>query len=542
MRDAAARQAHIPVGFLPAITRDLAGEQLTDMAALLERGALGFTDDGHPVASAAVLRAAFRVQRDIAGGIAAGRLSGPAAGAGSDPSESMAGIGGPSESTAGVGGRGVLALHEEDRSLSAGGSMHEGALSAELGIPGVSAASEATMLARDAVLAGCEAGRVHFQHLSCAASVHALAAAKACGARVSAEATPHHLLLTEEDVRELNTSMKMNPPLATEVDRKVLVEALRAGTIDCVATDHAPHARAEKELPFTEAPMGTTGLETAFAALYTALVLPGVLSLGVLVERMTTGAALFELPTPLIARDAEANLTLVDLQAAWIAGEHGWQSRSENCCFAGRRLRGRVLMTLAAGSIAFRGAGAAVGGQRTVRRHESARARARRAGRRRCAGGVSSIRQLRQGRGRLREADRGRSSHGAPGARQRAVPQGTRRHRTRAGLAYEPRIEKTVFSAARAEGFDLHGRSQAIVCGIETHVCVSQTVHDLLGRGIEVHVPADAVGSRHSFDYERGLERLERAGAVVSTVESALFELLGDAHDPEFKAVQGLIL
>jgi nicotinamidase-related amidase len=110
------------------------------------------------------------------------------------------------------------------------------------------------------------------------------------------------------------------------------------------------------------------------------------------------------------------------------------------------------------------------------------------------------------------------------------------------GLLNEPRIEKTVFSAARADGFDLQERSQAIVCGIETHVCVSQTVHDLLSRGVDVHVPADAVGSRHTLDYERGLERLERAGAVVSTVESALFELLGDARAPEFKEVQRLIL
>jgi nicotinamidase-related amidase len=110
------------------------------------------------------------------------------------------------------------------------------------------------------------------------------------------------------------------------------------------------------------------------------------------------------------------------------------------------------------------------------------------------------------------------------------------------GLRQEPRIEKSVFSAARAEGFDLGGRTQAVVCGIETHVCVSQTVHDLLDRGVEVHVPADAVGSRHTLDYERGLERLQRAGAVVSTVESVLFELLGSARAPEFKDVQRLIL
>ena len=110
------------------------------------------------------------------------------------------------------------------------------------------------------------------------------------------------------------------------------------------------------------------------------------------------------------------------------------------------------------------------------------------------------------------------------------------------GIEDEPRIEKTVFSAARADGFELGGRDQAIVCGIETHVCVSQTVHDLLEQGVEVHIPADAVGSRHAIDYERGLERLDRAGAVVSTVESSLFELLGRAGTPEFKAVQKLIL
>jgi dihydroorotase len=341
VRETAARQAHVPVGFLPAITRDLAGAELTDMAALRELGALGFTDDGHPVADAGVLRAALRRQ---VGWSSAGRSRAAGAREGSP--------GAPRAARVGVGG--VLTLHEEDRALSRGGSMHEGAVSAELGIPGVPSASEATMVARDAALAACEGGRVHFQHLSCIASVRALAAAKACGARVSAEATPHHLLLTEEDVRGLDTSTKMNPPLATEADRVALVDGLRTGAIDCVATDHAPHAPAEKALAFAQAPMGTTGLETAFAALYTGLVVPGVLGLGLLVDRMTAGAALFELPVPGIARDEEANLTLVDLDAEWIAGEHGWQSRSQNCCFAGRRLRGRVLLTLAAGSIAFR--------------------------------------------------------------------------------------------------------------------------------------------------------------------------------------------
>lgn len=131
---------------------------------------------------------------------------------------------------------------------------------------------------------------------------------------------------------------------------------------------------------------------------------------------------------------------------------------------------------------------------------------------------------------------------GVPSVVSEQYPKGLGHTAPEVGLEDERPIEKTVFSAARADGFDLHGRTQAVVCGIETHVCVSQTVHDLLGQGVEVHVPADAVGSRHELDYERGLERLERAGAVVSTVEAALFELLERAGTPEFKAVQKLIL
>jgi dihydroorotase len=249
---------------------------------------------------------------------------------------------------------GVLALHEEDPTLSRGGSMHEGEVSAALGIAGIPTIAESTMVARDAALAGYEGGRVHFQHLSCLASVEAVADAKARGWRISAEVCPHHLLLTEEDVRGMDTSMKMHPPLATEADRLALIEGLRAGTIDCVATDHAPHARHEKEVPFEQAPMGSTGLETAFAALHTGLVLPGIIGLALLVERLTAGAALFGLPTPAIAVGEPANIALVDLDASWIAGEHGWESRSENCCFAGRKLQGRVLMTLAAGAVAHR--------------------------------------------------------------------------------------------------------------------------------------------------------------------------------------------
>jgi dihydroorotase len=311
----ARHEAQIPVGFLATITRSLGGEELTEMAALTDAGALGFTDDGKPVVSAGVLRKALEYQR-LCGG--------------------------------------VIALHEEDPALSGDGVMHEGAVSARLGLAGIPSVSESTMIARDGALARYENARVHFQHLSAVESVEALATAKDAGARVSAEVTPHHLALTDDLVRTLDSRFKMNPPLRGERDRRALIEALRSGLIDCVATDHAPHARHEKEVPFEQAAMGTTGLETAFSALFTELVMPGELELAVVVERMSAGAALYDLPTPRIAVGEPANLAIVDLERSFEVGATGYVSRSENCAFHGRRLHGRVVLTLAAGAMAYR--------------------------------------------------------------------------------------------------------------------------------------------------------------------------------------------
>jgi dihydroorotase len=249
---------------------------------------------------------------------------------------------------------GVIALHEEDPALSGDGVMHEGSVSARLGLTGIPTISESTMVARDGALALHEDARVHFQHLSCVESVRALQDAKAAGARVTGEASPHHLTLTHDVVRTLDSRFKMNPPLRAENDRRELVAALRSGLIDCIATDHAPHARHEKEVPFEQAPMGTTGLETAFAAVYTELVLARELELSTVIERITAGAALYDLPTPTIAPDAPANITLVDLDQSWEVGSHGYVSRSANCCFHGRTLHGRVVLTIAAGTVAFR--------------------------------------------------------------------------------------------------------------------------------------------------------------------------------------------
>ncbi len=315
LREAARREARIPVGFLASVTTGLHGDALTEMAELKQSGALGFTDDGKPVYRAGLLRKALQYQKLVGG---------------------------------------VIALHEEDPTLSGRGAMHEGEVSALLGVAGIPSISESTMVARDCALALYEGARIHLQHLSALESVFAVERAKADGVQVTCEASPHHLCLTDDAVRGLDTRMKMNPPLRSEVDRQALIEGLRSGTIDCIATDHAPHARDEKEVPFEQAPMGTTGLETAFAAVHTQLVVPGILSLGCIVERMTAGGEPLGIPAPRIERGAEADLVLVDLGAEWEVGEDGYESRSENCCFAGRTLRGRVLLTVAAGSVAYR--------------------------------------------------------------------------------------------------------------------------------------------------------------------------------------------
>src|SRR3954463_14588032 len=316
LRDAARREARIPVGFMASVTTGLAGDALTEMAELKQAGAIGFTDDGKPVYRAGLLRKALQYQKLVGG---------------------------------------VIALHEEDPTLSGKGVMHEGEVSARLGLAGIPSISESTLIARDAALARYENGRIHIQHLSARESVEAVAEAKARGVRITAEASPHHLILTDSALLEaLSTRLKMNPPLRSQDDRAALIDGLRTGTIDCIATDHAPHAREEKEVPFEEAPTGTTGLETAFAALYTELVKPGVLPLSLVVEKLSAGAALMDLPTPAIEPGKPADLVVIDLDATWEAGEAGYESRSENCCFAGRRLQGKVITTIAAGGIVYR--------------------------------------------------------------------------------------------------------------------------------------------------------------------------------------------
>ncbi|MGH3050439.1 MAG: dihydroorotase, partial [Gaiellaceae bacterium] len=277
--ETARHEAAIPVGFLAAITRGQRGEELTEMAELAEAGAAAFSDDGRPVASAGMLRRALQY--------------------------------------ASITGR-VLALHCEDPSLSKGGHVHEGVVAAELGFAGYPSVAESVDVERNLSLAAYESQPLHVQHLSAAESVAVLRRAREAGVAASGEATPHHLVLTDEAVRTLDPNLKMNPPLRSAEDRAALVEALKDGTIECVATDHAPHASHEKEVPFEEAPFGVTGLETAFAALYTHLVLPGLLPLETLLERMSAGPArIFALDRPRIAVGAPANLVLLSETATW---------------------------------------------------------------------------------------------------------------------------------------------------------------------------------------------------------------------------------
>jgi dihydroorotase len=210
------------------------------------------------------------------------------------------------------------------------------------------------MVARAPSPPGHEQRPLPLLHLSARESVDELRRAREEGVAATAEVTPHHLCLTDDAVRSLDSNVKMNPPLRGQEDRAALVEALRDGTIEAIATDHAPHAREEKEVPFEEAPFGVTGLETAFAALYTQLVEPGILPLATLLERMSAGPArIYGLEAPTIEVGAQANLVLLDLDAVWHVDEGSFKSKSANSWLLGSKLQGRVVQTVAAGKVVY---------------------------------------------------------------------------------------------------------------------------------------------------------------------------------------------
>ena len=308
-------EAVVPTGFMAAISKGQGGEELTEMAELAAAGAAAFTDDGHPVVSAGLMRRALQYS-----GLTDLRV----------------------------------ALHCEEPTLSRGGHVHEGVVSAELGIGPYPSNAESVMVERDLSLAAAEGRPLHLMHLSARESVGALEQALEAGVRATGEVTPHHLVLTDDAVRSLDTNTKMNPPLRGTEDRDALRDALRRGTIACVATDHAPHARHEKDVPFEEAPFGVTGLETAFAALHTHLVRPGIVSLETVLERMSAGPArAFGLDEPRIEVGARANIVALDPDAEWTVTEDGFRSLSANSWLLGETLRGRVMKTVADGRLVF---------------------------------------------------------------------------------------------------------------------------------------------------------------------------------------------
>jgi len=297
-----------PIG---AVTKNLNGEELAELAELAEAGCVAFSDDGRCVMNADLYRRAMEYTLPF-----------------------------------GV----PVVSHAEDTYLSRGFTMNEGVVSTEIGLPGAPAAAEDVMVARDILLAELTGAHVHIAHLSTAGAVRLVRDGKARGVRVTAEVTPHHLVLTEEAVRGYDPNTKMAPPLRTKRDVEALVEALADGTIDCVATDHAPHALAEKEGEFDHAAFGVVGLETAVAVLLDRLVKPGLLPLPTLVSRLSRDPArLLNLPGGSLAPGAPADVTILDLERKTMVDPAKFRSKSRNTPFAGWMLTGAPWLTIVGG-------------------------------------------------------------------------------------------------------------------------------------------------------------------------------------------------
>lgn len=302
-----------PIG---AVSLGQKGQQLAEFGEMVGAGAVAVSDDGKPVVSSQLMRTALEYAR-------------------------VFGI--------------PVADHCEDPTLSAGGSMHEGLVSTRLGLKGIPAAAEDIMVARDIILAELTGGHVHLCHMSTRGSVDLIRRAKEKGINVTAEATPHHFALTHERVEGYDTNAKMNPPLREAEDREAIRQALRDGTIDVVASDHAPHHYDAKEREFDDAPNGILGVETALGIGIRELVLPGLLTLPELIDRMSTRAArIFHLPGGTLAVGAPADVVVFDPNGRWVVRPEAFHSKSRNTPFGGEELVGRVELTLVDGRPVFR--------------------------------------------------------------------------------------------------------------------------------------------------------------------------------------------
>lgn len=297
-----------------AITKGQKGEALTEMGLLKEAGVVGFTDDGKPVMNALLMRRALTYAREL-----------------------------------GV----PVAQHAEDLNLSGSGCMNEGAVSARLGLPGIPNASEAVIVERDIILAELTGGQYHVLHISTAEAVDAVRRAKKKGLRVTAEAAPHHFVLTDEAVAGYRTFCKMNPPLRAEKDRLAIIEGLRDGTIDAIATDHAPHDEESKRVPMTHAAFGIVGLETMLPLSLT-LYHKKIMSLRDIIAAMTYKAAdIIHVPAGRLKKNAAADLTLIDLNHEWELEPDTFVSKSQNSPFDDWKVKGRAIRTIVGGETVY---------------------------------------------------------------------------------------------------------------------------------------------------------------------------------------------
>lgn len=307
------KSTNIEVLQTASITKGLKGEDLTDFETILKAGAIGFSDDGKGMLNPKVALLAMEKAKGL---------------------------------------NAVLSFHEEDDNLIDNPGVNFGPVAAKLGLKGARREAEEVLIARDAVLAMETGCRVHIQHISSALSVDIVRQAKRLGANITAEATPHHISLTEDAVLSYSTYAKMNPPLRTEEDRLAIIGGLKDGTIDAIATDHAPHTMEEKDVPFAQAPSGIIGLETAFAVGMTYLVRPGHLTLNELIRKLTVGpAGIYSLDRGYLKEGHRADITIFDPAEEWQV--EGFNSKSANSPYMGARLTGRVRKTICRGRIVY---------------------------------------------------------------------------------------------------------------------------------------------------------------------------------------------
>lgn len=313
-----AKNAVIEVLPVASVTRGLQGQELTNMVELSELGAVAFSDDGKPIQNLVVLRRALEYVR----------LTGK-----------------------------VIISHAEDSDLAEGGCMHECGRSTTLGLQGITYASETVAVARELEMVRVTRSAYHFTHISCAPSVEQIRRAQAEGLPVTVDVTPHHLALNVDMMNEYDTRYKMNPPLRDNPDQQALVQGIKDGTISAIATDHAPHTDLEKSLPFTSAPFGIIGLETAFPICYEALVKAGHISYMKLIELFTTGpATILELQLPSLSIGSRANICVIDPDYKWTYdAKHGF-SRSHNSPWSGKDLHSKVMCTIFKGKVVFQAA------------------------------------------------------------------------------------------------------------------------------------------------------------------------------------------